>query len=57
MVGRLVQVARSTYQYPLIFKQLWHTPLLQAADRSFPSASVFVKGFRNGAKTVACNVS
>src|SRR5258708_33819776 len=33
MVGRLIQVARSAYQYPLIFKQLWHTPLLHAADQ------------------------
>src|SRR6476659_11415395 len=27
MVGRLIQTAKSAYQYPLIFKQLWHTPL------------------------------
>ena len=33
MVGRLIQVAKSAYQYPLIFKQLWHTPLLQAPDQ------------------------
>jgi alkylation response protein AidB-like acyl-CoA dehydrogenase len=26
MVGRLIQTARSAYQYLLIFKQLWHTP-------------------------------
>ena len=31
--GRLIQVAKSAYQYPLIFKQLWHTPLLQAPDQ------------------------
>jgi fatty-acyl-CoA synthase len=30
MVGRLIQVAKSAYQYPLIFKQLWHTLLLQS---------------------------
>jgi fatty-acyl-CoA synthase len=33
MVGRLIQVAKSAYQYPLLFKQLWHTPLLHAADQ------------------------
>ena len=33
MTGRLIQVAKSAYQYPLIFKQLWHTPLLQAPDQ------------------------
>src|ERR1700751_1443228 len=33
MVGRLIQVAKSAYQYPLIFKQMWHTPLLQAQDQ------------------------
>jgi fatty-acyl-CoA synthase len=33
MVGRLIQVAKSAYPYPLIFKQLWHTPLLHAADQ------------------------
>src|ERR1700746_872582 len=32
MVGRLIQVARSAYQYPLILKQLLHTPLLQSQD-------------------------
>jgi fatty-acyl-CoA synthase len=30
MVGRLIQTAKSAYQYPLIFKQLWHTPRVQA---------------------------
>jgi fatty-acyl-CoA synthase len=33
MVGRLIQVAKSAYQYPLLFKQLWHTPLLHSADQ------------------------
>jgi len=33
MVGRLIEVAKSAYQYPLLFKQLWHTPLLHAADQ------------------------
>ena len=33
MTGRLIQVAKSAYQYPLILKQLWHTPLLQAPDQ------------------------
>ena len=33
MEGRLIQVAKSAYQYPLIFKQLWHTPLLQSPDQ------------------------
>lgn len=34
MVGRLIQVAKSAYQYPLIFKQLLHTPLLRRIRRS-----------------------
>jgi fatty-acyl-CoA synthase len=33
MVGRLIEVAKSDYQYPLLFKQLWRTPLLHAADQ------------------------
>jgi fatty-acyl-CoA synthase len=33
MVGRLIQTAKSAYQYPLIFKQLWHTPRVQAQDQ------------------------
>jgi fatty-acyl-CoA synthase len=33
MVGRLIQVTKSAYQYPLIFKQLWHTPFVQAPDQ------------------------
>jgi hypothetical protein len=33
MVGRLIQSTQSAYQYPLIFKQLWHTPRVQARDQ------------------------
>ena len=33
MVGRLIQVAKDAYQYPLILKQLWHTPRAQALDQ------------------------
>src|ERR1700722_19808066 len=33
MVGRLIQSTKSAYQYPLIFKQLWHTPRVQARDQ------------------------
>jgi fatty-acyl-CoA synthase len=33
MVGRLIQVAKSAYQYPLILKQLWHTPLVQTPNQ------------------------
>jgi fatty-acyl-CoA synthase len=33
MVGRLIQITPSAYQYPLIFKQLWHTPRVQAPDQ------------------------
>jgi fatty-acyl-CoA synthase len=33
MFGRLIHAAKSAYQYPLIFKQLWHTPLLHAPDQ------------------------
>jgi len=30
MVGRLIEVTKSAYQYPLIFKQLRHTPRVHA---------------------------
>lgn len=33
MSGRLIQVAREAYQYPLLIKQLLHTPLRQARDQ------------------------
>src|SRR6476620_6625326 len=33
VTGRLIQIAKSAYQYPLILKQLWHAPLVQAADQ------------------------
>ena len=33
MVGRLIQTTKSAYQYPLILKQLWHTPHVQAPDQ------------------------
>ena len=33
MTGRPIQVTKSAYQYPLLIKQLWHTPLLQAPDQ------------------------
>ncbi|MGC1558570.1 MAG: fatty acid--CoA ligase [Bradyrhizobium sp.] len=33
MVGRLIQVTNSAYQYPLILKQLWHTPRVQTPDQ------------------------
>src|SRR5450631_2865498 len=33
MVGRLIQATKSAYQYPLIFKQLWHTPRVQAPNQ------------------------
>jgi fatty-acyl-CoA synthase len=33
MVGRLIHATKSAYQYPLIFKQLWHTPRMQAPDQ------------------------
>jgi fatty-acyl-CoA synthase len=33
MAGRLIQATKSAYQYPLLIKQLWHTPLLQAPDQ------------------------
>jgi fatty-acyl-CoA synthase len=33
VTGRLIQVAKSAYQYPLILKQLWHAPIVQAPDR------------------------
>src|SRR3954470_20828155 len=28
-----IQSAKSAYKYPLLMKQLWHTPLLQAPDQ------------------------
>ena len=33
VTGRLIQVAKSAYQYPLILKQLWHAPIVQAPDQ------------------------
>ena len=33
MTGRFIQAARSAYKYPLLIKQLWHAPLLQAPDQ------------------------
>src|ERR1700754_4628102 len=33
MSGRLIQATKSAYQYPLLIKQLWHTPLLHALDQ------------------------
>jgi fatty-acyl-CoA synthase len=33
VTGRLIQVAKSAYQYPLIIKQLWHAPIVQAPDQ------------------------
>jgi fatty-acyl-CoA synthase len=33
MAGRLIPVTKSAYQYPLLIKQLWHTPLQQAPDQ------------------------
>ncbi len=33
MTGRLIQVASSAYQYPLLIKQIWHAPLVQAPDQ------------------------
>jgi len=33
MAGRLISVARSAYQYPLLIKQLLHAPMLQTPDQ------------------------
>src|ERR1700748_598641 len=33
MTGRFIQAAKSAYEYPLLLKQLWHTPLVQAPDQ------------------------
>ena len=33
MAGKPIPVTKSAYQYPLIIKQLWHTPLQQAPDQ------------------------
>ncbi len=33
VTGKLIRVAKSAYQYPLLIKQLWHTPLQQAPDQ------------------------
>src|SRR5262249_51182374 len=33
MVGRLIEAARSAYQYPLVIKQLLHAPMVQAPDQ------------------------
>jgi len=34
MAGRLISVARSAYQYPLLIKQLLHAPMLQTPDQA-----------------------
>src|SRR5215471_5702248 len=31
--GRIIAGAKSAYHYPLLIKQLWHAPLLQAPDQ------------------------
>ena len=33
MTGTFIQAAESAYKYPLLIKQLWHTPLVQAPDQ------------------------
>ncbi|UCI05181.1 fatty acid--CoA ligase [Mesorhizobium sp. B1-1-8] len=33
MAGRLAQATKSAYQYPLLIKQLWHSPLMEAPDQ------------------------
>ena len=33
MIGRLIQTAKSAYHFPLLFKHIWNTPLLQARDQ------------------------
>jgi fatty-acyl-CoA synthase len=33
MTGKFIEGASSAYQYPLLIKQLWHTPLAQASDQ------------------------
>jgi fatty-acyl-CoA synthase len=33
MPGTFIQAAKSAYKYPLLIKQLWHTPLVQAPDQ------------------------
>jgi len=33
MTGKLIKGAESAYEYPLLLKQLWHTPLAQTPDQ------------------------
>src|SRR3954452_24895057 len=33
MTRRPMQITKSAYQYPLLIKQLWHTPLIEAPDQ------------------------
>ncbi len=33
MSGKLISVAQSAYQYPLLIKQLLHAPMVQAPDQ------------------------
>src|SRR3954466_8327420 len=33
MTRRPIQITKSAYQYPLLIKQLWHTPLIEAPDQ------------------------
>ena len=34
MTAMSIQAAKSAYKYPLLIKQLWHTPLVQAPDQA-----------------------
>ncbi|WP_244423746.1 fatty acid--CoA ligase [Rhizobium sp. CF122] len=33
MTGKLIKAAESAYEYPLLLKQIWHTPLAQTPDQ------------------------
>jgi len=33
MIEMSIQAAKSAYEYPLLLKQLWHAPLVQAPDQ------------------------
>ena len=57
MTGRLIQVAKSAYQYPLLIKQLWHAPLLQAPDQEIVYRDLKRFTYRDLRERVGCLAS
>ena len=57
MTARLIQVAKSAYQYPLLIKQLWHAPLLQAPDQEIVYRDLKRFTYRDLRERVGCLAS